>query len=66
MTTGVLEVVDHATVNTSGSLDVGKGSNSWGYVTLSGFKGEYCVHNENGSAEMKLLDSTEERIILKK
>ena len=34
--TGVLEVVDHATVNTSGSLYVGKGSNSWGYVTLSG------------------------------
>ena len=34
--TGVLEVVDNASLTMSGSLYLGQGSNSWGYVTLAG------------------------------
>ena len=34
--TGVLEVVDNASLTTSGSLYLGGASNSWGYVTLAG------------------------------
>ena len=41
-------------------------TDAMGYVTVSGFKGDYRVSSKNGQAELKLLDNSEEQLILKK